>query len=205
MTIDVPSPIDFHNLDEARAWINDTERKRPWRPAFFREFARQITEYLSDGAAILELGSGPGMLAEQVLAACSVRRYVLLDFSSPMHSLAHERLKGLDGITEFVKSDFRRDDWNEGLGPFDACITMQAVHEVRHKEKVPRLLEQIMTILRPGGYLWLADHYLSQTNNPSLFFTAEEQPVVLRAAGYRDVTLVLDKGNMALYRGRKPD
>jgi hypothetical protein len=129
---------------------------------------------------------------------------VLLDFSLPMHRLARQRLKVFDGITEYVRRDFRVDQWASELGVFDACVTMQAVHEVRHKQKVPRLLERTMTTIRPGGYLWVADHYLTKHNNPDLFFTADEQPDVLRAAGYEDVTLILDKGNMALCRGRKP-
>jgi cyclopropane fatty-acyl-phospholipid synthase-like methyltransferase len=204
MAGDVPSPIDFDNVEEVLAWIKETEFKRPWRADFFAAFAKQIAEYLPSAATILELGAGPGMLAEQILSTCSVRRYVLLDFSLPMHRLAQQRLKAFDGITEYCKKDFRVDNWERGLGTFDACVTMQAAHEVRHKEHAPQLLRRIMATIRPEGYLWYADHYLTTQNNPDLFFTVSEQPDVLRAAGYSDVTLILDKGNMALYRGCKP-
>ena len=202
MEKDVPSPIDFSDAKDVRAWIEETERKRPWRPEFFREFTRQVAEYCPASATILELGAGPGMLAQHILETCSVRRYVLLDFSSPMLGLAQQRLKAFDGVTDYVKRDFRTRDWEEGLGVFDACVTMQAVHEVRHKKYVPQLLVQISRIVKPGGYLWVADHYFTDQNNPDLYLTAEEQPATLRAAGFPDVTLVLDKGNMALYRCR---
>ena len=48
--------------------------------------------YLDTPATILEIGSGPGLLAEEILRSCSVRRYVLLDSSTAMHDLAQERL-----------------------------------------------------------------------------------------------------------------
>ena len=205
MVDDVPSPIDFNNAQDVLAWVEDTQRKRPWRPEFFQAFANQVAQRFSEPATILEIGAGPGMLAEQIIRTCAVQRYVLLDFSQPMHRLARNRLKSFDSITEYVAKDFRVEGWESGLGVFDACVTMQAVHEVRHKKNVPQLLQRIMTTLKAGGYLWVADHYLNQQNNPDLFFTAEEQPEVLRAAGFQEVTLILDKGNMALYRGRKPN
>jgi cyclopropane fatty-acyl-phospholipid synthase-like methyltransferase len=205
MEVDVPSPIDFDDAKEVLAWVDETQRKRPWRPEFFEAFASQIAQHFSGPADILELGSGPGMLAEQILRSCPVRRYALLDFSLPMHSLARNRLASFDSITEYVTKDFRLENWEHGHGLFDACVTMQAVHEVRHKRNVPQLLDRIMATIRAGGYLWLADHYLTQHNNPDLFFTADEQPEALKASGFKDVTLILDKGNMALYRCRKPN
>jgi SAM-dependent methyltransferase len=167
---DVPNPIDFNNVQDVLAWVDDTQRKRPWRPEFFEAFASQIAQHFAGPADILELGSGPGMLAQQILGLCSVRRYVLLDFSLPMHSLARGRLTPFDSIAEYVTRDFRAENWERGLGLFDACVTMQAVHEMRHKRNVPRLLERIMATIRPGGHLWVADHYLTQHNNPDLFF-----------------------------------
>src|SRR5437762_1747814 len=107
MVDEVPSPIDFHNAHDVLAWVEDTQRKRPWRPEFFRAFANQIGQMFSNPPSILEVGAGPGMLAEQILRSCPVQRYVLLDFSEPMHSLARERLKPFDNITEYVMRDFR--------------------------------------------------------------------------------------------------
>src|SRR5437870_5045103 len=90
---DIPSPIDFSNLEEARKWIEDTVLTRPWRPDFFRAFASQIAQHLTALAKIVELGAGPGLLAEEILKCCIIERYILVDFSAPMLDFARHRLK----------------------------------------------------------------------------------------------------------------
>ncbi len=64
---DVPNPIDFHNEAEARAWIEQTIQKRPYRSTFFNEFVNEVSRLERHQLKVLELGSGPGMLAEQIL------------------------------------------------------------------------------------------------------------------------------------------
>jgi cyclopropane fatty-acyl-phospholipid synthase-like methyltransferase len=127
--IDVPNPIDFSDPEQTRRWVEDATRKRPWRPKFFRAFANEIRTYLDTPATILEIGSGPGLLAEEILRSCSVRRYVLLD-SSPA-DLAQERLLRFDAQAVYVPRDFRSKNWTDGLRLFDAVVTVQSVHEVR--------------------------------------------------------------------------
>ena len=148
---DVPSPIDFSNPEEARKWVEDTTLKRPWRPEFFRAFASQIARHLTAPAKIVELGAGPGMLAEEILKSCLIERYMLVDFSAPMLDFARHRLKRFDGITQYIREDFRSDAWTNGLTGFDAVVTMQAVHEVRHKRHAPQLYTRIFCVIRPGG------------------------------------------------------
>jgi hypothetical protein len=61
--IDVPSPIDFSDPEQARRWLEDATIKRPWRPDFFQAFVNEIRPHLNENATIIELGSGPGLLA----------------------------------------------------------------------------------------------------------------------------------------------
>src|SRR5207253_3042723 len=60
--------------------------------------------------------------------------------------------------------------------------------------------------IRPGGYFLMADHYVTEKNerNSDLYFNSEDQRNVLIGTGFDRVTLVLDKGDMALYRARRP-
>ena len=59
---------------------------------------------------VLELGSGPGMLAEQILRRClSVRVYTLLDFSEPMLAVSREQLAEFAARLRLVRADFRDD------------------------------------------------------------------------------------------------
>ena len=146
------------------------------------------------------------MLAEEILKSCIIECYMLVDFSAPMLDFARHRLKPFDGITQYIREDFRSDAWTDGLRGLDAVVTMQAVHEVRHKRHVPQLYGRIFSVIRHGGYFLVADHYVTEKNarNSELYFNSEEQRSVLTAAGFDRVTLVLDKGDMALYRAYRP-
>jgi trans-aconitate methyltransferase len=63
---DVPSPLEFRDMVDARAWAATAEQ-RPGRN---------------------ELGSGPGFLAERLLRRLPDAHYTALDFSPAMHELA---------------------------------------------------------------------------------------------------------------------
>src|SRR5437764_262326 len=99
---DVPSPIDFHDPAQAKSWEQNTIVRRPWRPEFFQAFASELNSRFSQPFSVLELGSGPGHLAQQILSACQVARYCALDFSDAMHALACERLGPFAAKVEFV-------------------------------------------------------------------------------------------------------
>jgi len=196
---DVPSPIDFHDPAQARAWMERTAAIRPWRPEFFHAFSVALNAYSSHPLRILELGSGPGQLAATVLKNCRASQYVALDFSAAMHDLAREQLGPLAAKVKFVERDFRKPEWNAALGKFDALLTLQAAHETRHRDRLPDLLQRMRASLKAGGLLLYCDHYRGTLKNPVLYLERQQQPRKLRAAGFVRVERLLDKGGMALY------
>src|SRR5262249_43008247 len=155
--------------------------------------ANEVRTYLNENATIIELGSGPGLLAAEILCSCSLGRYVLLDASTAMHDIARERLLGFDAQVAYVTRDFRSENWTDGLRLFDAVVTMQSVHEVRHWRHVAKLYQQIISVIVPGGYFLMADQYVTPENgrNPSLYFSRDEQRSALINAGFVDVVLVI--------------
>ena len=203
---DVPSPIDFHDPAQARAWEEHTIRIRPFRPHFFAAFVSALKENLAGPIAVLELGSGPGHLAEQILLHCHVRRYAALDFSAAMHAIARERLASFEDRMEHVIRDFRSPDWPDGLGYFDAVVTLQAAHETRHRRHLLPLLRTARACLRPDGLLLYCDHYAEagSEKNPALYIAHESQPAVLEEAGFHRVRELRNEGGMALYSCRNP-
>ena len=64
--IDVPPGVDFLDAEQVRAWVSACEVDKPWRDPMRRRFA-DLVGALPSGARVLELGSGPGYLAESVL------------------------------------------------------------------------------------------------------------------------------------------
>lgn len=201
---DVPSPIDFHDLAQARKWEADTVRNRPWRPEFFAAFVSALNATFDRPFSLLELGSGPGHLAEHILSCCDVISYTALDFSPAMHELARARLTKFAGKVDFVLRDFTKPGWDKDLGKFDAVATMQAAHEVRHVRHLPRLLRDASELIVDDGLFLYCDHYAGARgpDDPELYLRPEEQPLALEEAGFYAIEKRLDKGGMALYSAR---
>ena len=200
---DVPIRVDFRDPATVRAWVEETRIKRPFRPSFFAAFCAALTTRRD--LRILELGSGPGQLAREILLHCHVSAYVALDWSQAMHDLAAQHLDALAARVTFVTRDFRDPSWPAHLGTFDAIVTLQAAHETRHKRHVVPLLDRARTLLTPGGILLYCDGYLhAATTLPALFFARTEQPQALEDAGFVDVRLLHDEGNQALYSAVNP-
>ncbi|MDB4958191.1 MAG: class SAM-dependent methyltransferase [Myxococcales bacterium] len=197
---DVPIRVDFRDTATARAWIEDTRVRRPYRPRFFAAFCKALTS--TKPLRILELGSGPGQLAREILVHCEVKKYVALDFSPAMHAIATEYLGELASRVTFETRDFREPTWPYDLGQFDAIVTLQAAHETRHKRHLVSLLERARACCAPGGILLYADHYLTpETKLTALSPTRDDQPAALARAGFVDVQLCYEEGNMALWCG----
>jgi len=199
MTIDVPSPIDLRLMSDARPWAETALARRPVRPEFFDASARDIGR---DGARVLELGSGPGFLAEHLLGAWPGLDYTALDFSPAMHQLAAERLGERAMRVRFVERSFREPAWVEGLGPFDVVVTHQAVHELRHKDYATTLHAQVRPLLAAGGRYLVCDHHLGGDglSNDQLYMTVDQQRDALLRAGFANVEAVLVKGGLVLHR-----
>jgi SAM-dependent methyltransferase len=141
------------------------------------------------------------VLAEHVLSRCpQLASYTLFDFSEPMLEMSRTRVGRFPGA-RFVVGDFRSEDWTRHVaGLYDAVVTMQAVHEVRHKRHVPRLYRQIRDLLAPGGLFLVCDR-TPEDDSPrstALFMTREEQVTMLQEAGFVDVQLVMAADALAL-------
>src|SRR5262245_8316785 len=79
---DLPYGENFHDEGVAAEWAEAAARKRPWRPMIFDRFASAVRDSNVSAPRVLELGCGPGFLAEHVLDRCpSIASYTLLDFS----------------------------------------------------------------------------------------------------------------------------
>ncbi|MDO9316622.1 MAG: methyltransferase domain-containing protein [Gammaproteobacteria bacterium] len=197
---DVPTPIDFLTMRDAQEWESKA-MLRPYREDFFAVFADELKAIDKPAIRILELGSGPGFLAHHVLSKIPGAQLTLLDYSSAMHELARHRLIDNPGSVTFVERSFKESGWEVGLGQFDAVITNQAVHELRHKRYAAALHAQVKGLLRAGGVYLVADHYFGERamQNDQLYMSLAEQRSCLESAGFT-VSEILVKGGRALYR-----
>ncbi len=88
-----------------------------------------------------------------------------------------------------------------GFGTFDAVITMQAVHEVRHKRHVPGLHASVRSLLKSNGRYLVCDHYVGSDGmkDKALHLTVEEQRDALQLAGFNNVGCILRKDGLVLH------
>jgi SAM-dependent methyltransferase len=198
---DVPSPIDLASPKDAAEWEATAMQKRPWRMEFFDRYAEEIAK-APGPVKILELGSGPGFLAQHLLSRLPEATMHLLDNSNAMHALARDRLGELASRATFVPASFKEPDWPDRLGPYDFVITHQAVHELRHKRHAVALHRQVRAVLKSGGAYLMGDHYCGPGGmaNDQLYMSIVEQQAALGEAGFAQVAELLRKGGLVLHR-----
>ena len=202
---DVPYGDDWDSAAEVAAWAEAADRKRPWRSQIRDHIADRIA-MLPSGARVLELGSGPGFLAHRVLQRCpNLESYTLLDFSEPMLALCEERLAAFPAAS-FVRASFKSEDWTRRVGGrFDGVLSMQAVHELRHKRHAPRLYQQICQVLSVSGLIMICDHtpFDDSPASTALYMTEQEQQEALTRGRFANVHIELSIGGLVLYAGER--
>lgn len=118
---EVPSPIDLRRMSDARNWEQSANLKRPWRTDFFDAFSVAIRKHPGDVHRILELGSGPGFLAEHIFLQGINADYTALDFSNAMHALAKARLGPTASRVHFRTRSFVARAGGAGSGISTSC------------------------------------------------------------------------------------
>ena len=198
---DVPGPIDLGDPQTAREW-KQASHARPGRVEMFEAFVRELRGLCANELAVLELGSGPGFLAAYRLDAFPHLRLTLLDYSAPMHELARARLGPRSTQVHFVDRSFKDSNRSIGLGPFDAVITNQAVHELRHKRHASELHAGVRNVLKFGGTYLVSDHFFGDggLSDRQLYMTVVEQRASLMAAGFSRAETVAAFGSLVMHR-----
>jgi trans-aconitate methyltransferase len=201
---DIPSDHSFFDSAYVRSWLENTTAKHPERSAMFDQFVAEISATNNQSLTVLELGSGPGVLAEQILSRCPVERYWLVDFSPQMHELAHERL-GDDDRTIYVQADFKDPSWTETISErVHVVVTMQALHELRHSTRARLLYRQLSFVAEPSGLLCVCDHLRQPGDERPLYMSIEEHLIALKDGGTIDCSVVLTCDQLGFFRARFP-
>lgn len=195
-------PHDYFNEAYVQEWERIANTRRPFRIQFFETFAMELAQIAEP--RILEIGSGPGFLAEYLLGRLPITAYHLFDFSPPMLTLSRTRLAAFSDLIHFHQGSFLDAGWWQSLpGPFDAMISMQAIHEARQSERIPRLYTEMGLLLKAGGALLIADQVNNEVKNEAHLLTADEQMSALTQAGFQSVRQVYAAGDLAMFGARR--
>ena len=150
---------------------------------------------------VLEIGAGPGFLAEHVLDCCRVSSYHLVDFSPPMLELARRRLAKFGERVFFHQVDFLEENWWQPLPEkfFDAAVSLQAVHEVRQPEKIAQLYSGVVTLVADGGKIIVADKLDYETEGGRGELSIQDHESALEQAGFKDFRRVLEIEDLIMF------
>ena len=102
-------PHRFHSMEYVAKWAQDVGN--PVRESVFHHILAQLVLLDDESPHIVELASGPGILAEFLLERLPNATYEGLDYSAPMLSLARERTQRFGERVHLHQVDLREDDW----------------------------------------------------------------------------------------------
>ena len=200
---DVVSPIDLRNFADALEWQETANMKRPWRKDFFEYYANLIRQHVSEQYQILELGSGPGFLAQHLLSQLTNVKYTAFDFSEAMHQLAQEKLNVAERArATYIVGNFKAADWQNIFSQkYDLIIIHQALHELRHKCYATDFHKTVKTLLKPQGYYLVCDHLCAAyaMQNDQLYMTKQEHLDALEQASFTQIKMPLEIEGLCLF------
>ncbi len=205
---EVPSGHDFFDPAYVKQWSDSIIRYRPERRQLFKVFAAEAARLEKPSLSVLELGCGPGFLAEALLQNCQIARYTLVDFSPEMLELSRSRLAKFKDRTVFIQADFKKDDWTDAVpAGFDLVVSLQAVHELRHASRIPKLYAQLYSLLVPGGCLLICDHVNASSpsgHRAAHFMTVKEHLSTFQEVGFIKAKEICPAADLSLMAAEKP-
>ena len=129
---------EFHDSDYATGWA---ERFEPTadRLKLFDLMLVELEARIPPHGRIVELGIGPGYLAEHLLREMPGVHYIGIDFSRPMLDMAAHRLERDASRIEYRQADLVQDQWWTQLaGPpaISAIVSTWALHDLGSQHDV---------------------------------------------------------------------
>jgi ubiquinone/menaquinone biosynthesis C-methylase UbiE len=203
---EVPSDHDFFDPAYVKQWSDSITRYRPERKKLFKAFAAEAVRMNTGALSVFELGCGPGFLAEALLENCDIARYTLVDFSPEMLRLSRSRLAKFTDRLVFIQADFKKHNWTDAVPPgFDLIVSLQAVHELRHASRIPKLYAQLYELLVSGGRILICDHVNSPSGHRAAhFMTLEEHLSTFKKLGFIDPREICSAADLSLIAAEKP-
>lgn len=149
-----------HDKEHFDALAKDFEKiKRKIIPGY-RDIEKLVFSYLpfrqSRKIAVLELGTGTGALALDVLRHFPRSTYTGIDFSSKMLAVAAYHLKKCDQRVKLQTLDLNE---SRPEGSYDVIVSLFTIHHVLNKK---RLFKHLFSLLKPGGCFFYGDVAVSK-------------------------------------------
>ena len=99
--------------------------------------------------------------------------------------LSRQRLAKFKNKTVFVQRNFKEADWSDGIAAgFASVVSLQAVHELRHASRIPKLYAQLHGLLAPCGMIPYRDDVNARSGHRAAHFkTGQRTPGDFQESG----------------------
>lgn len=150
---------------------------------------------LNDTMRILDFGSGTGLLLERI--APFVGHVTAVDTSPSMNAELAARLGEIACPIDILAIDLTNEAQTQYLdGQFDGIISSMTLH---HIQDIPHLLQRFMQLLKPQGFIALADldqedgsFHKDNTGVHHFGFTHDTLGLQAKAAGFTDIRIATE-------------
>ena len=130
----------------------------PERLQLFKVILAELKCHVPSDSCIVELGIGPGYLADHLLRAMPGIRYFGVDFSAPMLDIARQRLGQHSKRATYVQADLVKDRWWRDIPvPVNAIVSTWALHDLGSQENVETVYRNCSQTLINNGLLLNGD------------------------------------------------
>jgi len=144
---------EFQNMEFALCWA---ERfvPTPERLRLFELIFSQLKEVIPSDGSIVELGTGPGYLANYLLERIPNASYCGIDYSAPMIEIAQKRLQRFSSRVTYTQADLVEEAWEESVSkPVHAIVSTWALHDLGSPSSINTVYERSYSALGNKGIL----------------------------------------------------
>ena len=133
-------------------WVDKDTRRAAEREAQFTAALSWLSVFVGGQSRVMDLGCGPGTLAEKLLATFPDMHVICSDGSDEMLKLARQRLASYGDRVSYAQADFGAENWITNLPrQLDAVVSARAIHNLRKLKLIGPVYGQVHELLRPGG------------------------------------------------------
>jgi SAM-dependent methyltransferase len=148
---------EFHDEEFAEGWAGRF-LPTPERLRLFETIQSELERSIAPDGCVVELGLGPGYLAQYLLEKFPNMAYYGVDSSEPMLRLAQSRLSHHLARMGFLQADLVTDAWWQSIShPVDAVISTWALHDLGSQKSTQEVYWASRNALRPDGILLNGD------------------------------------------------
>ena len=151
---------EFHDKEFVTGWA-DRFVPTPERLELFNIILSELTSHVPPNGCVVELGIGPGYLADHLLRVMPNIQYYGVDFSQPMLDIAQQRLKPHSDRVSYIQSDLVKDNWWTGIPqPINAIVSTWSLHDLASQGNIEVVYKYCAQVLHDSGGVLLNGDFI---------------------------------------------